>query len=221
MRTAAIALLLLPACATPLSADFAGPPYLTLAGAVELAGPPGDAAVTGAVAWAWTEGSQMHTAVVEVPFEPEVYFYRLTVPGPPDVPPAATGDAPPGLAEEPLLIGLPLLLQTEVEVVADPSGMARWLAGERVPAADWLDPGEGRVLAWADEHLLIGMATGGADHLGETPGIDLSALCGVADVAAGLTLYQRAADVDCPDVWEALSAPGERTDFQGVDMRSP
>lgn len=221
MKGAALVALLASACASPLPADFDGPPYLTLQGAVELSGPAGEDPVFAAVAWAWTQDGTMHSVVHEVPFEPEVYFYRLTVPGPPAEEATRDGPAPADLGDEAVLIGLPLLLQATGVPTADPEGFARWLSGERVPPDEWLDVPGGRVLAWADDHLLLGMATGGAARLGESPGVDLGTLCGVEDVLAGLTLYQRAGEPQCPDSWEALAPPGARTDFQGVTMRSP
>lgn len=216
-------LLVLTACATPLSSDFSGVPFFTLAGPVELTDGTSDGVTYAAIAWGWTDGASLATVGSQVPFDPQVFNYELTVPGPPSLTATSSGTALDEIGDHAMLFGVPLLLTAiaPVDPVIDPNGLAAWIRGTPTAVPDWIDVPDGRVLAWTDEHLLVALSTTeGLSRLGDDPTLDVDAACTLVEAEPGLTLYQRPRADDCTP-WTPLAPAGERTSFQGVTMRSP
>jgi hypothetical protein len=191
------------------------PGYLRLAGSVApdvtLDGDDAGAVLV----WATVASGETCVEVDPLRFVPHLLSYEAEVDGPPAldgdpcVPtPAAFGD--PG----PFAAGLLVLVDPDqgqpLSVRADPVSLLDWFAtGAGSPGA-LLTAERGRVAAVAGGYTLMvardGLAVG-------------PEYCRLDDVVPGLVLYDDRG-VDCGG-WAPLAEPGERTEYQGVDLEAP
>lgn len=163
--------------------------------------------------WVTSAGGETCVEVAPLVIEPALFAYQVEVDGPP----ALTGDpcVPSTAGEGALGLGLLALLDPDpngrVEVTADPSTLLDWFAGSGAPLADVLVTSGGRLAAASSVALIV------ADE-GMVPD---PALCKFAQIVPGLTLYKDRPGAICLEEWVPLSAPGERTEFQGIDLTPP
>lgn len=209
-----------------LDAEWSGGTFLEITGPVDRSVAGGSGELRAAIAWAWIAGGEVGASVEDVPFEPRVYQYDVTIEHPPSPDAAAvTVEAPGVFAAKP---SLGLLLGTAL-LYTSPDGSSLELADGPQPVLDALIapgaradglriPDGGTILAsWSDHRLGAAVGLGSASRFDEIVGwSDAPPLCGVDAMAAGLTLYRRASD-DC-ERWVPVATAGERTEFQGVPL---
>lgn len=198
-------------------------PFLRLSGSVDPDAPISGERTRGAVAWVWLREGELGSVVTEVPFEPLVYRYALTLSLPPD---PGTGALLPeeelSLPGVTLLFGLPLLIEPAAgafpDVALKPRALLDWVRGASPSLREAL-PDETVAAATAGHLLMLLHAEDGAERLTEADAWEQGhPLCQVDQAVEGLTLY-RVSEGKCGG-WEPLAEPGERTEFQGVPMRA-
>jgi hypothetical protein len=218
--------LLLTACSgQPVDDAWEGGPFFVMSGPLDP-----DAKLSGdrtasAVAWVWTDGERARGRVDEAEFEPRLYQYALTVEHPPETGRSgSSAPAPAALAalDRPLLFGLAFLYEPtggKVVLKVDPAVLLTWALDPTYPATDAVRAEGADVAALTSGHLLVAMSSpASVERLASTPTWD-GQPCQVSEVLRGLTLYRR--DEDRCGTWVALALPGERTEFQGITMRTP
>ena len=197
--------------------------YVVISGPVDPAVAIGGGRTGARIAWAWLAGGELSSLVTEVPFEPRVYSYALSVEVPPDPDEAtvalASDQGEPGLT---LLFGVPLLVEPDGRgapvVAVDPERLLEWVSGASPTLAEAFTTSGGAVAAVTPDHLLVLVsAQSGSGRLATAPEWQPEAeLCRVDAALAGLTLY-RSVGVGCSG-WDPLAPAGRRTEFQGVAM---
>lgn len=210
-------------CSAPLILDdpSALGPYLVLSGPLDPTLELDPDTTRAAVAWAYVVDGSVGGAVVEVPLEPRLLEYAVSIDGPPE---AEVGDGvtPDALALEgvSILVGVPLLYgdpddrgppEVAPELLLDVA-----LDGpEALVGAPW-SPAP---LAVVVDHLLVGLEAGGADLSSLPAWASGGPGCRLDAVVHGLTLYRD--DGGGCGSWRPLAEAGERTEFQGVAMAPP
>jgi hypothetical protein len=191
------------------------PGYLRLRGGVAS-----DVALEGddagaVVVWVTAVDGETCVEVDELTFVPHLLAYEVEISGPPRLDGEPCVPTPADWGDPlPFAVGALALVDPErgrtVEVTADPLSLLGWFAGEAVSLGELLAVDGGRVAAVALEHAL--MATTEAPSVG-TP------YCRFERGIPGLVLYDDRGS-GCGG-WVPLAEPGERTEFQGVDLSAP
>lgn len=210
------ALVPLLACAACADAAFLtegadADPFFVVSGPVDPSVAPSEEPLRAAVAWAvWSDG-ELSAHAEEVPFEPGVLAYALSVRGPPERSAPGTSYPPLEDTDGAVGFGVPLLVEGPVDVEVEAPGLADFVLGLSDSLAGVLGAGEGRVVAVTGAHALLVASPDAAAPNGSA--------CRAGALVAGLTLYRD--DGPGCDGWQPIAPPGERTEFQGIPMTAP
>jgi len=213
-------------------AGYSGAPYFTLSGPVEVDAATIEGASQGWVAWAWYRQDSSSWLLEKMSFRPDILRYAMDIGAPPmhEDPAATHQEASTQLTPlngVDILIGLPVMLaapdNATVDFELDPEAMLDWASGISDDANEILitqpnAPVE--LMAVTREYLLMAMNSAERlERLDDHRGWPKAEACGLGSLLEGLTLYRRGVGECSP--WQRLAPAGERTEFQGVEMRSP